>query len=186
MPASSVELSAWLAVSGRSCCDCSVCEARLGALFRHGENPKTEDDMLGASNGGALPMCRSAMLQERYGMSRWRWGWIRREHERDGGQTITAKSQPVRRAGAGTQGELKGGAMKRRKEKSPCREKGFGSIMERDNGYRGNFAKSRNFRGGGAEAGPVQTQDLPSPDSNLQITSRNLDAANCSYGIVIP
>lgn len=26
--------------------------------------------------------------------------------------------------------------------------------IERDNGYRGNFAKSRNFRGGGAEAGP--------------------------------
>lgn len=44
--------------------------------------------------------------------------------------------------------------MERRGEKSPCKERD-GSI-ERDNAYRGNFAKSRNFRGGGAEAGAVQ------------------------------
>lgn len=43
------------------------------------------------------------------------------------------------------------------KREKPMQRERDGSI-ERDNGYQGNFAKSRNFRGGGAEAGPVQAK----------------------------
>lgn len=53
---------------------------------------------------------------------------------------------------------IKGWRHEEEKREKPMQRERDGSITERDNGYQGNFAKSRNFRGGGAEAGSVQVK----------------------------